>query len=161
MIYICSLFLIISAYWIIEGFVKYGFMTNGLPDVGFFPILAGFMVFLLSLFSLIMAIRKTLSAKTEKTEKEAAEDDDQYGLVSFIPRKWIPLFALAYSIVLILVFYYIGTITAVFLTCFSWSFLVFKKTIVKSLIFSVSVAVVVYLVFVLWLNTPFPKGLLI
>lgn len=152
MIVLCSLLIVISFYWVIAGFTQFGFMNNGLPSTGFFPTLAGMLVFCLSISCLILYLIRSKKTQDSNTENP---------MISFIPKKWIPLFLIVYSGIAILIFNYVGTITAIFLICFSWTFVINRKTIAQSLLFSSIVPAAIYLIFVVWLNTPFPKGLLI
>ena len=159
MLVLCLIFLGISLFWIIEGISKYGFMENSLPTMGFFPILAGILVFSLSLVCLIKSIFDYRSGVGRQSKSEDTSSDPL--MVSFVPKKWIPLAALIYSGILVLIFYYVGVITAVFLTGMSWMIGICRKSFFKAFIFSIVISAIIYGVFVLWLNTPFPNALLI
>lgn len=123
--------------WLVLGLTKYGFMGEGKPGGGFFP----------SIMAVLLIVASVL-AFVQDFKKETPE----YTL------KYIhPLIAV---LAVLLLSYLTGMMIALFLYLFFWLKVYEKMSWVFTSVFSVSTMVVVYLVFAMWLDVPFPTGLL-
>lgn len=134
---ICSI--LAGLFYVFMGLVKYGWWKGISISGGFMPILCGG---LLTLFSVLMLITKI--RKGEKAEK-------------FDSKSLIPMGAMA----LILLFnYLVGLLGACVIVALLWLRFIEKYSWLKSVTVSIVLFVCVFGIFRLWLNVPFPTGLL-
>ena len=129
--------ILVGAYWCLESF-KIGLWVRKGPGGGFMPLLAGSLCIL---FSLIILIKDW--------KKDAGE--------AFKPMALLPIGAL---LVTILASYVIGVALSVVIFIFLWLYFFEKMPIKSSLLVSILWPSALYAIFVLWLQTPLPKGLL-
>ncbi len=130
-----SILILVSAYWLYMAVAKYGLWDDEGPGGGFMPMLAALITIGFSIAAIV------------KTKVESV----------FIPKTiFIPVVII---IVLLLAVPYVGLLPFVFLMLlfwfrglehYSWSF---------TIIISSAVIFVVWAIFQLWLNVPFPEGI--
>jgi hypothetical protein len=151
------LMFLLGGYWVQQGVVVYKFWLKGVPGSGFMPAIFGAFLMALSGFLAIMAVKKRLGATArgtfdEKQQKESKANDTKY-------PAWIrPLVPAVYSMFSIVLMVSVGVLPTIFLTAFIWLLAVSKIRLGKSLFVSVIITLCVYLIFVLWLRIPFPRG---
>ena len=117
---------------------------HGQPGSGFMPFGLGVILAVLA-----VTLIATNLGKDEKTEP------------FWQPGSWMrPLLAVFITAVYIIVFDDIGAITSVTVLVMGWLYFVEHKGIAMSVGTGVLTGLVVYLVFDLFLQTPFPRGLL-
>ena len=124
-------------YWVIEGFV-YGLWVRNGPGGSFLPVIGGLMAIIFSL------------AILWKDRKEKAPS-------GFTWTAFLPVAAL---LGMVLFSYLVGLIISMTVYIFLWLILVEKWNPLNSLAISLGTSGVIYCIFVLWLNVPFPKGIL-
>lgn len=129
--------ILVGAYWCYEAF-NIGLWVRKGPGGGFMPLLAGGLCIL---FSLILLIQ-------DRKEKAGT---------GFNKVALLPIGALA---VIILSSYLIGIALSVVIFIFLWLFLFEKMPLLNSVLVSILWPGALYAIFVLWLQTPLPKGLL-
>ncbi len=144
----------ISILWIVMGIGKYGIWAGQAPGGGLFPVIGGGIVLVCCLADILMRVIKKQPINGEKYEGE-----DQYVMLGWVPRVLRPAAVVVYGFLCLLILKYLGFLPCTFLTCFIWLVFISRRTIVRSVITTVVVSAVLYSIFVLWLNIPFPKGL--
>lgn len=129
--------IITGLYWVIQGFV-YGLWVRNGPGGGFLPAVGGLMAIVFSL------------AVLWKGRKEKAPSG--FTWTAFLPA----------AVLLGMVFfsYLVGLIISLAVFIFLWLILAEKWNPLNSLAISLGTSVAIYCIFVLWLNVPFPKGIL-
>ncbi len=152
-----DLFLVaVGIVWTAFGIGRYGFWADDVPGSGFVPVLVGCMIIILSLVDAFSWFRSShCSSAAKGTVSEEHQD-----LFAWIPTQLRPLVPVAYAILGIIIFRYVGAVTACFSICLVWLLFVCKKPWVKAVLISLVVSAVVYGIFDLWLKIPFPNGLL-
>lgn len=148
------LLIFISIVWIIFGISKYGIWAGQAPGGGLFPLLAGGIILICCTFDIVY---KLIKKKPLFNPKDTSEDE--YIMLGWAPRALRPLVVVAYGFLSLLLLKYLGFILCSFLTSSIWMIFISKQKVIKSLIVSVITTIVLYCVFVLWLNIPFPKGI--
>lgn len=128
---------LIGSFSIYKGIADYGFWSRTVPGGGFMPVLMGV---LLILISLLIILDKKVRVKLAF---------DRTGL--------IPVVAIIGALISNLVF---GLIPSVTLMIFGWMKFVEKYSFKTSLIITVLTSTITYAIFGVWLNVPFPTGLL-
>ena len=117
---------------------------GGQPGSGFMPLGLGLLLAVLSIGLIV-----------------TARGRDREHVPFWEGRSWLqPLIAVAMTAVFIVVFDELGAITSVAVLVSGWLWLVGKKSIPVALGTGVATAAVIYAVFVRFLQTPFPDGLL-
>lgn len=140
MTYVIEIFSIIAGlFYIYMGATKYGWWDGISIGGGFMPIICGGLVVIFSVLMLISKIKK--GEKAEKFDKKA----------------FIPVGAM---ILILLCNYLVGLIGACAVVAFLWLKIIEKYSWLKSALVSVILFACVYGLFRLWLNVPFPTGLL-
>lgn len=140
MTYIIEIFSIIAGlFYIYMGAAKYGWWKGISISGGFMPIVCGAFVVIFSVLMLIKKIRT--KEKMEKIDLKAL----------------LPVGAMA---LILLCNYLLGLVGACVIVAFLWLKFIEKYSWVKSLIVSVIMFACVYGIFRMWLNVPFPTGLL-
>lgn len=140
MTYIIEIFSIIAGlFYIYMGAAKYGWWKGISISGGFMPIVCGVLVVIFSVLMLIKKIRT--KEKMEKIDLKAL----------------LPVGAMA---LILLCNYLLGLVGACVIVAFLWLKFIEKYSWVKSLIVSVIMFACVYGIFRMWLNVPFPTGLL-
>lgn len=128
---------LLGIYWVIEGF-RLEVWDRISPGPGFFPVLVGMLTILFS----ILLFKESRMKKNSNMKKEEL--------------KWlikVPLMAF----VIVFAMNYVGTIVALFVFFLLWFKLIEKFNWKKTLILSICIMLVIYLIFVRWLQVPFPK----
>ena len=151
------LIFLFGGYWVQQGIFVYKFWIKGLPGSGFMPVLFGVLLMVLSGFLLVKDLRR----KIEKSNNTNPPEDED--VISSKPNEkypeWIrPLIPAVYTLLAIGLMVVAGMVPAMFLTAFIWLFFIGKIKLGKSLLISIIITLIVYLVFVLWLRIPFPRG---
>ena len=141
------MFLVASGFWLQQGLTVYKFWAKNQPGSGFIPVIFSLLVILLSSISLIRAIIKMRAAASGKTV-----------LLRFQWEFLRPFIPVAFAIVAIFAIRLIGVVPAVFLSSFFWLRFISQYRIGKSLLVTVPITLFIYLIFVLWLRVPFPRG---
>ena len=140
MTYIVEIFSIAAgAFYIYMGAAKYGWWKGISISGGFMPIVCGA---LLVLFSVLMVISK--ARRGQKAEK-------------IDPKALIPVGAM---VLILLLNYLLGLVGACIAVAFLWLRLMEKYSWGKSAFVSLVLFVCVYGIFRMWLNVPFPTGLI-
>ncbi len=129
--------ILVGAYWCIESF-DIGLWVRKGPGGGFMPLLAGGLAIL---FSLILLIKEW---------KEEAGSG--FKLIALLP--------IGALLAVILSSYLIGIALSVVIFIFLWLFFFEKVPLLNSVLVSILWPGALYAIFVLWLQTPLPKGLL-
>ncbi|MGE4283946.1 MAG: tripartite tricarboxylate transporter TctB family protein [Clostridia bacterium] len=129
---------IISIIFIYLGLTRFGFWQSGRgPMSGFYPSLISIVLLFISILAFFQAFKEKASV--------------------FPKENWL----VALSVILILAgTYLLGMLVSILLYIFFWVRYIEKcswKTTIKSVLF---IGGIVFIVFVLWLGVPFPKGLL-
>lgn len=130
----CALMGLIALYM---GLFQYGFWIDGGPGGGFLPTLMGVLILILSILVIV--------------QKKDGEDN-KLEIKQFIPAGMI--------IVATIIINLIGMIGTVFVLVFSWLKFLEKYNYKRSGIISILVTIFIYGVFKLWLQVPFPMGIL-
>jgi len=154
MLVIEIILMIVSLYWAIAGSLEYGIWAGQAPGGGLFPLIGGIMVFVCCTADIAYRVVKKQPLNGVKDDSE-----DQYIMLGWVPRKLRPLAVTAYGFCSLFVLKYLGFIPCAFLTSGIWLIFISKRKILQSIITSVVVTAVLYGIFVLWLNIPFPKGI--
>ena len=129
--------ILVGAYWCIESF-KIGLWVRKGPGGGFMPLLAGSLCILFSLILLIQDLKK--------------EESTGFQLIALLP--------IGALLAIILSSYLIGLALSVVIFIFLWLYFFEKMPVLNSILVSVLWPGALYAIFVLWLQTPLPKGLL-
>ena len=143
-----------SVLWVVMGINKYGIWAGQAPGGGLFPVIGGSIILICCTADIIIRIVKKQPINGVKFEGE-----DEYIMLGWVPRVLRPLAVVAYGFLSLLVLKYLGFLLCAFLTSFLWLVFISKRTIVRSILTSLTVTAVLYGIFVLWLKIPFPKGL--
>lgn len=140
---ICAL---AGAGWAFTGWTKYElWMEGGGPGGGFLPIVSGTFVAIMSCIVLIRSYKKEW--KEEKSKEE----------ISFQIKDYLP----AVSVVVTLAAsYVVGLLPAILIMIFAWLKIVEKESWLRAICVATAFMVVIYLLFVMLLKIPFPKGML-
>lgn len=152
-----GLFIISSFLWMVLGIVNYGFWGKGLPGDGFFPFFSAALTFILCVSDLVLYLHKKGKHNPDTQEKEQENSD----VLGFVPHKLKPFFITGYIVLGTFILQYVGVLTATFFMCLIWLVYIAKKPVVHSLLYAFAVTVVIFFIFVVWLQIPFPKGFLI
>lgn len=140
MTYIIEILGIVAGlFYIIYGLGKYGWWEGISISGGFMPVVCGSFVVVCATLMLIDKIRKK-----EKAEK-------------FNVRALIPVGAM---LLILVCNYFIGMLGACVLVMFLWLRFFEKYSWLKSAVISAVIFVGVFAIFRLWLNVPFPKGII-
>ena len=147
--------IVLSLVWCYIGIFDLGLWIPGVSaDSGFIPTMFGVITLICCVVLLIENIKKFKAAKpAEKTEKKSLEVSELKTKVLSFVKLYAPIF---FGIFGILCLDILGLIPMVFLLIFGWMKLMNKFTWVKSGIIAVAVTVVIYLIFDMWLQIPFP-----
>ena len=155
-IFINALIFVFAGYWFQQGIMVYKFWGKNQPSSGFVPVLFAIILMVLSAVLLIKEIIiRVKKPSIEKAETESDVDDGNKKLPSWI----LPLVPAAYTLLSIGAMVLLGVIPSMFLTAFIWLKFISKIPLLKSLLISVLLTLFVYLLFVLWLRIPFPRGI--
>ena len=130
------LIILMSAYWFYEGWFDYGVWYAGSPGGGFMPV---FSSILAAIFATVMLFKPGAVAKAVP-------------MSAFIPVVMVG-FALTLSLA-------IGLLPALTIMLFVWIWRLERYPVAKSLFITACPMLVVYGVFKLWLQVPFPTGML-
>jgi len=155
--------MMMGGYWVQQGLSVYGFWKNNIPGSGFLPVLFGLIVLCLTVVSLIGVIKQrhtTRIVALGESNPEATTAQNRVTFKGLIASPRIrPLIPSVYTLLAILLMVIVGVVPAMFLTAFVWLFWYSKIALGKSLFISAMVSLFVFLVFVLWLGIPFPRGI--
>lgn len=149
------LMMVASILWIVMGVGEYGIWAGQAPGGGLFPVIGGGIVLICCLVDILMRV-----VKKQPINGTRYEGKDQHIMLGWVPRILRPLAVVIYGFICLLVLVYFGFLPCSFLTCLIWLIFISRRTVVRSVITTVLVSAVLYGIFVLWLNIPFPKGLL-
>jgi hypothetical protein len=128
---------IFGAVWIFVGLTEYNWMIEGTPGKGFFPSIIGGLMMLVSVILFFQDYHKKK-----------------------IDYQFKHLFPIIAVLIIVGSSYIIGMILAIALYMLIWLFAYEKYSLKFSIIFTVCGTLFIYGVFAVWLNIPFPTGLL-
>lgn len=127
---------VLSAAWVYMGVFQYGFWADGVPGGGFVPVLFGGITLILCL---------TLLLK------------DKGNAVVINKAVYFPIMVV---VAVVIATYLTGMLTALIIMVFSWLKFYEKYTSMRAGIISIVIAGFVFGIFGLWLQVPFPTGIL-
>lgn len=140
MTYIFEIFCIIAGiFYIFMGISKYVLWKGISIGGGFMPFICGAALVLLSILMLI--------------DKRKRADNPE----KIKPKVFLPVGAM---ILILLLNYILGLVGACIAVSFLWLKFVEKYSLLKSAGSSVILLIFIYFIFCIWLNVPFPRGLL-
>ena len=144
----------ISVLWIVMGVGTYGIWAGQAPGGGLFPLIGGLIVLVCCALDIVLRImnKKPLIGPKDNSK-------DEYIMLGWVPRNLRPLAVALYGFISLLLLKYFGFIICAFVTCFVWLVFISRQKVLKSFLISVVTTALLYSVFVLWLNIPFPKGI--
>lgn len=154
-IIVSAAFVLISTVWTYIAVFDLGLWIAGVSaDSGFVPMLFGLLTLACSIPMLIQAIKKYRERNVKAERKpETADTASGKGKVLAFMKKYCPAFFGAFGI---LCLQYLGLIPMVFLLLLGWMKLMNYFSWPKSVLISGIVTVVVYVIFDVWLQIPFP-----
>ena len=154
-IVISAVLILISAVWTGAAIFDLGLWIPGVSaDSGFVPMLFGVLTLVCSIPMLLDSIKK-YKARDVEAEKaaKAAEPDTLKGKVIAFVRKYCPAFFAVFGI---LCLQFLGLIPMVLLLVLGWMKLINNFSWPKSVLIAGIVTVVIFLIFDVWLQIPFP-----
>ena len=154
-IVISAVLILISAVWTGVAIFDLGLWIPGVSaDSGFVPMLFSVLTLVCSIPMLLDSIKK-YKARDVEAEKaaKAAEPDTLKGKVIAFVRKYCPAF---FAIFGILCLQFLGLIPMVLLVVLGWMKLINNFSWPKSVLIAGIVTVVIFLIFDMWLQIPFP-----
>ena len=154
-IVISAVLILISAVWTGVAVFDLGLWIPGVSaDSGFVPMLFSVLTLVCSIPMLLDSIKK-YKARDVEAEKaaKAAEPDTLKGKVIAFVRKYGPAF---FAIFGILCLQFLGLIPMVLLLVLGWMKLINNFSWPKSVLIAGIVTVVIFLIFDVWLQIPFP-----
>jgi putative tricarboxylic transport membrane protein len=128
----------VGLYWFLQG-LAYGYWVDMEPGPGFIPVLFGSLTVILSTALFLQTLRK-------KGEALAAEEVRKVGLI---------VAAVGITIWFMNI---LGTFLSLGLFLVGWLCLLERYRLLAALKIAVPTILVAYLVFIVWLQVPFPKG---
>ncbi|MDI3538511.1 MAG: putative tricarboxylic transport rane protein [Bacillota bacterium] len=128
----------VGLYWFLQG-LAYGYWVDMGPGPGFIPVLFGSLTVILSTALFLQTLRK-------KGEALAAEEVRKVGLI---------VAAVGITIWFMNI---LGTFLSLGLFLVGWLCLLERYRLLAALKIAVPTILVAYLVFIVWLQVPFPKG---
>lgn len=132
---------LLGIFWTFSGF-KLGFWAGTSPGPGFFPAMVGVLAFI---FSIPLFKQSISTEKSEERKKMSKEEMKRFVKIPLLTL--ITVFAMNY----------IGTFVSLFIFFIYWFKQVEKFTWLKTIITTFIVVITYYLIFVRWLQIPFPK----
>lgn len=149
--------IILSTVWGWIGIFDLGLWIPGVSaDSGFIPTVFSVVTLICAVIMLVQSIKKYKENKAEAKPAEQAEEkaavDIKSKILAFV-KLYAPIF---FGIFGILCLEFLGLIPMVFLIILGWMKLMNKFPWGKSIIIAVAVTVVIYLIFDMWLQIPFP-----
>lgn len=154
-IVISAALIVISAIWTGVAIFDLGLWIPGVSaDSGFVPMLFSLLTLLCSIPMLLDSIKKykARDVEAEKAAKAADPNSPKEKILAFV-RKYCPAF---FGIFGILCLQYLGLIPMVLLLVLGWMKLINNFSWPKSVLIAGVVTVVIYLIFDVWLQIPFP-----
>ncbi len=153
------LIFLVGGYWVQQGIFVYKFWLKGVPGSGFLPVLFGTLLMIFSGYLIVLSLRKRSTRTDDGIEEKESADEKPKKAEGKYPT-WIrPLVPAVYTLLAIGLMVVAGVIPAMFLTAFIWLFGISKVKLGKSLLITSIMTLFVFLVFVLWLRIPFPRGI--
>lgn len=149
--------ILLSFVWAWVGIFDLGLWIPGVSaDSGFIPTIFSVITLICSVIMLVQNMKKYRQNKPQTVEKQKEKTDPPAGIkekiLAFVKR-YFPVFLGVFGI---LCLQYLGLVPMVFLVIFGWMKLMNGFSWVKSVAFSAAVTVVVYMIFDVWLQIPFP-----
>lgn len=149
--------IVLSTVWGWIGIFDLGLWIPGVSaDSGFIPTIFSVVTLICAVIMLVQSIKKYKESKAEAKPAEKVEEkaavDTKSEILAFV-KLYAPVF---FGIFGILCLEFLGLIPMVFLMILGWMKLMNKFPWVKSIIVAVAVTVVIYLIFDMWLQIPFP-----
>ena len=154
-IVISAALILISAVWTGVAVFDLGLWIPGVSaDSGFVPMLFSVLTLVCSIPMLLDSIKK-YKARDVEAEKaaKAAEPDTLKGKIIAFVRKYCPAFFAVFGI---LCLQFLGLIPMVLLVVLGWMKLINNFSWPKSVLIAGLVTVVIFLIFDMWLQIPFP-----
>lgn len=152
-ILISAALILVSSVWAYVAIFDLGLWIPGVSaDSGFIPLLFSLLTLGCSIPLLIQAVKKYRAKGKEADPKAAGSRVTKENALAFV-QKYCPAF---FAIVGILCLQYLGLIPMVFLLVFGWMKLMNRFGWLKSAMIAGIVTVVIYVIFDIWLQIPFP-----
>lgn len=129
---------LLSILFIYFGIVEYGIWDDKKgPLGGFFPVIIAIVLLLISILAIIQSFKESK--------------------VVYEKENWLPVIGV---MTIILATYIIGMIPSVLIYLVVWLRVLEKSSWKQTLLVTLIIGAIVYGVFVLWLNIPFPQGII-
>lgn len=153
-IILAVILIVLSVVWGWIGIFDLGLWIPGVSaDSGFIPTVFAVVTLICAVIMLVQNIKKYKESKAEAKPAEHTGEADRKAQVLAFVKKYSPIF---FGIFGVLCLEYLGLIPMVFLIILGWMKLMNKFSWVKSIIVAVAVTVVIFLIFDVWLQIPFP-----
>jgi hypothetical protein len=159
-IILAVILIVLSLVWSGVGIFELGLWIPGVSaDSGFIPTVFGIVTLICSVIMLVQNLKKYNESKNApqaaeevKKEESPASQDIKGKILAFV-KKYAPVF---FGLFGLLSLQYLGLIPMVFLIILGWMKLMNQFPWKKSILFAAVVTVVIYLIFDIWLQIPFP-----
>lgn len=159
-IILAVILIVLSLVWSWVGIFELGLWLPGVSaDSGFIPTVFGVVTLICCVIMLVENIKKYKNSKAEAQPAEEAKEEtasapqDAKGKILAFVKLYAPVF---FGIFGLLSLQYLGLIPMVFLIILGWMKLMNQFPWKKSILFAAVVTVVIYLIFDIWLQIPFP-----
>jgi len=130
--------MLVSLFWIQQGWFRYGFWVKGTPGGGFLPVIFGLIVLISSL--MVMLKGRNIPSRTVAIPRS-----------SFVP--------VVFAVIGIALIQFFGICVAVFVFTCAWMKCLSRYSWPRSVLVSAVFTGFIYGIFRLWLQVPFPPGL--
>lgn len=169
--------IILSIIWIIKGVFELGFWIPGVSaGSGFIPTIFAALTLVSTVFLMISDLKKMKTFQSEKADIKTEEQDSGEGaeakdnqtkLASAEVSKraaWLvrlnTYVPVVFCLIGILSLKLFGLVITVFALSLSWLHFISRTNWKKSLVVSSTITLIIYLIFELWLEIPFPGDIL-
>mgnify|MGYP003300284253 CR=1 FL=1 len=159
-IILAVILIVLSLVWSGVGIFELGLWIPGVSaDSGFIPTVFGIVTLICSVIMLVQNLKKYNESKNapqaaeEVKKEEPPASQDIKGKIPAFVKKYAPVF---FGLFGLLSLQYLGLIPMVFLIILGWMKLMNQFPWKKSILFAAVVTVVIYLIFDIWLQIPFP-----
>lgn len=145
--------IVLSLVWAYIGIFDLGLWVPGVSaDSGFIPTVFSVVTLICAVILLIQALKKRASGQASPSNRgeEAAEAQNQ--ALAFVKKYSVILFGAFGAVAL----QFLGLTPMCFLLIFGWLKLINNFSWVKSIAIAAVVTAAIYLIFVVWLQIPFP-----
>lgn len=145
--------IVLSLVWAYIGIFDLGLWVPGVSaDSGFIPTVFSVVTLICAVILLIQALKKRASGQASSPKQGEEAAGEQKKLLAIVKKYSVILFGAFGALAL----QFLGLTPMCFLLIFGWLKLINNFSWVKSIAISAVVTVAIYLVFVVWLQIPFP-----